>query len=218
MKASSQPKKALIVGLGGIGSQLVELAIPALRRIGIQCHISLMDADTVEAGNLGHQRFTENDIGKSKALVLAKKHGPSMHGVDVIGLDDNLRTPLQLQRFDCVIVCVDRPAPRRMVHSLEVPWVDLRCTGDGWVVLSSDSNPALVEQMTQDHEPKSCQVEGALRVGNLEFGFAVAAAFGAQWLVQLLRRYPSPTQSMGSLTYGMFEFPVRTSTDVEVMA
>ena len=61
--------------------------------------------------------------------------------------------------------------------------------------------------MTPDHEPKSCQIEGALENGNLEFGFAVAAAFGAQWVIQTLRKQEPPGQSMGSLTYGAFNFP-----------
>ena len=61
--------------------------------------------------------------------------------------------------------------------------------------------------MTPDHEPKSCQVDGALDSGNLEFGFAVAAAYGAQWALQQWRGHAAPTQSMGSLTYGALRFP-----------
>jgi hypothetical protein len=85
--------------------------------------------------------------------------------------------------------------------------MDVRCSGDGWLVLSSQSPPALLERMTPDHEPKSCQVEGALEAGNLEFGFAVAAAIGAQWALQQWRGKPTPVQSMGSITYGALGFP-----------
>jgi len=120
---------------------------------------------------------------------------------------ENLRTSKQLEEFDMIIVCVDRPEPRRLVHESGKQWIDLRCTGDGWLVLTSDSNPALVTKMTPDHEPKSCQIEGALECGNLEFGFVVAAAFGAQWVIQALRGQQPPVQSMGSLTYGAFNFP-----------
>jgi hypothetical protein len=120
---------------------------------------------------------------------------------------ENLRTSKQLEEFDMIIVCVDRPEPRRLVHESGKQWIDLRCTGDGWLVLTSDSNPALVTKMTPDHKPKSCQIEGALECGNLEFGFVVAAAFGAQWVIQALRGQQPPVQSMGSLTYGAFNFP-----------
>tara|TARA_B100000767_G_scaffold247477_1_gene247787 strand:- start:89 stop:835 length:747 start_codon:yes stop_codon:yes gene_type:complete len=122
-------------------------------------------------------------------------------------IEENLRHKDQLSEFDMIIVCVDRPEPRRLVHNSGKPWIDLRCTGDGWMILTSDSNPALVEKMTPDHEPKSCQIAGALENGNLEFGFAVAAAYGAQWVIQTLRGQPGPVQAMGSLTYGSFEFP-----------
>jgi hypothetical protein len=130
----------------------------------------------------------------------------------------NLRTAEQLQGYDFVAVCVDRPEPRRLVHALDVPWIDLRCSGDGWMILSSDSDRALVEQMTPDHQPMSCQVEGALDAGNLEFGFSVAGTFGAQWLVQNLRGRSGPVQSMGSLTYGNFEFPKQQKKTAEVKA
>ena len=106
-----------------------------------------------------------------------------------------------------MVVCVDRPEPRRLVHKLDIPWLDLRCSGDGHVALSSQSLPALVERMTPDHAPASCQVPGALNAGNLEYGFASAAAFGAQWATQLWRGRPAPVQSMGSLTYGALSFP-----------
>jgi len=99
-----------------------------------------------------------------------------------------------------------------------VPWIDLRCSGDGWMVFTSDSDPNLVAQMTPDHEPMSCQVEGALDAGNLEFGFSIAGTFGAQWILQQLRERRAPVQSIGSLTYGSFEFPKVSNPVVEVKA
>ena len=86
------------------------------------------------------------------------------------------------------------------------------------MILSSDSDTELVEQMTPDHQPMSCQVEGALDAGNLEFGFSVAGTFGAQWLVQKLRERRGPVQSIGSLTYGSFEFPQIKKNSLEVKA
>ena len=66
MKKIADGKTLLIVGAGGIGSTLVDVLTPALRRIGINCQIEIMDGDLVEATNLGHQRFTREDIGLSK--------------------------------------------------------------------------------------------------------------------------------------------------------
>ena len=208
MKKIADSKTLLIVGAGGIGSTLVDVLIPALRRIGIDCEIIIMDGDLVEATNLGHQRFTSDNIGQSKVEALVQRHiAEEDSGVTVRAISEDLRTVEQLQGADLVIVCVDRPEPRRLVHQLQVPWTDLRCGGDGHLVMTSDSQTALVEAMTPDHPAKSCQHEGALESGNLEFGFLNAAAFGAQWALQQLRGKPTPIQSMASITYGQMHFP-----------
>ena len=125
----------------------------------------------------------------------------------VRGIAENFRTIDQLNNSNLVIICVDRPEPRRLVHSLEIPWIDLRCGGDGYLVMSSESEKELVAQMTPDHKPKRCQHDGALEIGNLEFGFAIAASYGAQWALQKLRNCPAPVQSMGSMNFGELSFP-----------
>ena len=207
MNTIEAPKKLAIIGAGGIGTNLIELLVPALRRLGIKAQLTLMDDDVVEAGNLGHQRYTEGDLGMKKVEAIATRMSDENSEVIIGAQAENLRQASQLEGYDMVIVCVDRPEPRRLVHALDVPWLDLRCGGDGYVMLSSESQEALVSHMTPDHEPMSCQHPGALEDGNLEFGFAVAAALGAQWIVQHLRGHQPPVQAMGSLTYGAFNFP-----------
>ena len=207
MNMEMYPRNLLIVGAGGIGTQMAELLVAALRRIDLTGTITLMDADIVEASNLGHQRYTASDIGEAKVECLQKRLDDEESGVRVAARNENLREAHQLDGYDMVVVCVDRPEPRRLVHNTELPWCDVRCSGDGWLVLSSESHPNLLKRMTPDHEPKSCQVEGALDAGNLEFGFAVAAAHGAQWALQRCRGHNGPVQAMGSLTYGSLSFP-----------
>jgi hypothetical protein len=207
MNEEQTPQKLLLVGAGGIGTQLIELLVPALRRVNLQGTITLMDADVVEATNLGHQRYTQEDIGQAKVSAIARRLDDEHASLRVNAIVENLRDAKQLDGYDLIVVCVDRPEPRRLVHQLGVPWLDLRCSGDGHVALSFQSLPALVERMTPDHEPASCQVSGALDAGNLEYGFASAAAFGAQWVTQVWRGRPAPVQSMGSLTYGALSFP-----------
>lgn len=196
-----------IIGAGGIGSQTVDLLIPALRRIKLECEIIIMDGDIVEDTNLGHQRYTASDVGKAKVECLASRYALDNDPVSVIAICENFRNIEQVKDSDYVIICVDRPEPRRLVHSLEIPWIDLRCGGDGYLILSSDSERELVAHMTPDHEPKSCQHEGALNLGNLEFGFAISASYGAQWALQQLRKSPSPIQAMGSMNFGQLTFP-----------
>lgn len=218
MEEESLIKKVLIVGAGGIGTTFVDLLVPALERTALKAEITLMDGDVIEASNLGHQRFQVEEIGMHKVSALRSRYAKRGEHVELVAINENLRAAEQLLGYDLVAVCVDRPEPRRLVHALDVPWIDLRCSGDGWMILSSDSDAELVEQMTPDHQPMSCQVEGALDAGNLEFGFSVAGTFGAQWLVQNLRGRSGPVQSMGSLTYGGFEFPKQLKKNVEVEA
>lgn len=196
-----------IIGAGGIGSQTIDLLVPALRKINLKCEIIIMDADIVEDKNLGHQKYLIGDIGKSKVECLAERYDIEGDNVSVKGITENFREIQQVKDSDYVIICVDRPEPRRLVHSLDIPWVDLRCGGDGYLVLSSDSQATLVAHMTPDHEPKSCQHEGALVIGNLEFGFAISASYGAQWALQQLRNSPTPIQAMGSMNFGQLNFP-----------
>ena len=218
MNERKNVKNVLIIGAGGIGTTLVDLLVPALERIQLNTNITLMDGDVVETTNLGHQRFSQENVGIHKVNALFNRYSEITEYVELTAVNENLRNAEQLENYDFVVVCVDRPEPRRLVHSLDVPWIDLRCSADGWMILSSDSDAALVEQMTPDHEPMSCQVEGALDAGNLEFGFSVAGTFGAQWLVQNLRSRSGPVQSMGSLTYGSFEFPQIKKNSLEVKA
>ncbi len=69
-------KSLLIIGAGGIGSNLAELLIPALRRLNLSAVITMMDDDVVEAGNLGHQRYTEDELGMKKVDALAARYRP----------------------------------------------------------------------------------------------------------------------------------------------
>ena len=64
--------KILIVGLGGIGSNLFDLVMPVISKSLYPLEIHLMDDDSVDRSNLVHQRFTESDIGLSKAETLVQ--------------------------------------------------------------------------------------------------------------------------------------------------
>ena len=128
MNEERTPRNLLLVGAGGIGTQLIELLVPALRRVNLQGSITLMDADTVEATNLGHQRYTEGDIGSAKVSAIAKRLDVENSPLRVKAIVENLRTAEQLDGYDFVVVCVDRPEPRRLVHQLDIPWFCLLYT------------------------------------------------------------------------------------------
>ena len=59
--------KIILIGAGGLGGEIGE----ALVRKGIG-FLTLLDDDVVEATNLNRQRFYEADLGKNKAVCLAR--------------------------------------------------------------------------------------------------------------------------------------------------
>ncbi|MEC8107369.1 MAG: ThiF family adenylyltransferase [Candidatus Thermoplasmatota archaeon] len=205
MTAERMPR-ILIVGAGGIGGLAFDLIVPALEKVGEKCSITIMDGDTVEASNLGHQRFSSSDIGSFKTAALVQKY-ESLKNVYCVSDTENLRVKEQLQEFDYIIIGVDRPHPRRLVHATDVPWIDLRSTGDGHVYFTNDSDPALVAMMTPDHEPASCQIAGAIAAGNIQFGYVNAAAAAATWLMGQLRNQPPLRERMSSIMFGELKFP-----------
>ena len=198
--------KILIVGAGGIGGLAFDLIVPALEKVQQKCTITIMDGDIVEASNLGHQRFSVDDVGEFKTETLVTRYKSLVH-VNCIASTENLRIKEQLMDYDFIVIGVDRPHPRRLVHASKVPWIDLRSTGDGHVFFTDDSNPTLVGLMTPDHEPASCQIEGAIDAGNIQFGYVNAAAAAATWLMGRLRNQPPLRERMSSIMYGELKFP-----------
>ncbi len=196
----------MIVGIGGIGSTLVDLILPALEICELESTIYLMDSDVVERKNLGHQKFVENDIGKTKVNTLVKRHTFQKY-VNLVGIIEDLREPSQLEGYDVVVVCVDRPHPRRLVHKNMKQWLDVRCMGDTFIALDNMTTEKEIENFTPEHEPQSCQFSNAISNQNLQFGFVLAAAFAAQWLLQKIRYFHNlvayiPPSKIISIAFG----------------
>ena len=216
---NQEMKNILIVGTGGIGSQLIDELVPALtagalaeRLGGVRIH--LMDSDRVEEANLSHQRHEPRMVGRLKVDSLAERLAPFLSpALTIIAHGENLRRAEQLEGYDLVVVAVDRPAARLLTHAHASEWVDLRCGGDGYMALDDETESQLITLMTSDDQPPaSCQQEGAVENGNIEMGYALAAAHGAQWVVQRLRRVlgeptRAPPARMYSLTFGELQFP-----------
>ena len=90
MEEDLPQKSLLIIGAGGIGTTVVDLLVPALERIQLGAKITLMDGDTVEASNLGHQNYSAADIGAFKVDALASKWSKA-NGLQVRSVAENLR-------------------------------------------------------------------------------------------------------------------------------
>lgn len=208
-KDNSEKIKILVVGLGGIGSQLTELVVPALNISQFNVELNFMDGDIVENNNLAHQRFSSEDEDSPKVEVLQQRYQRYEH-VKTIAHNNNLTSQSQLADYDIIVVAVDRQEPRNLVHGSDAHWVDLRCQGDGWLLIDSDTNRSIVSSIPNNKQPVGCQLPGAIESGNIEFGFAAVAALGAQWVIQKIRMLAghnskTPKFSMGYLTHGQMK-------------
>jgi len=206
MNTPQQPLNISIIGAGGIGSNTCLLLVNALRNGVIAEHLGgiefhLYDGDEVEEANLIHQRFTPSQIGMLKVDALAETFADIHDAVRLTPHGINLREATLLEDADIVIVAVDRPEPRRIVHSLEgKEWYDSRCMGDFTLLLTDQSDPVIVEAFTPEHAPASCQPEGAIESGAIQFGFANAAVHLADAIMRsLLRRCGHETEFPNSI-------------------
>ena len=213
-------KKMLIVGVGGIGGAFTELVTRAAAfsnltsKIG-PITISLMDADLVENHNLPHQRFSTKDIGRPKVEALANQLRDAgvdeSQGVILNPIVENLSSDTDLSEYDIVVIAVDREEPRRLVHENAKAWLDLRCRGDGFLMWSHLDDIRVLNRFPAlaDGESASCQLEGAIEDGNIQFGFVNAASHGAQWLIQWLRGSQVPSARTYSIHMGNLPLPFR---------
>tara|TARA_B100000902_G_scaffold394570_1_gene451168 strand:+ start:113 stop:1309 length:1197 start_codon:yes stop_codon:yes gene_type:complete len=188
-----------IIGAGGIGSNLVSMLYPALQQgdlvntIG-DIRICIYDSDTVEKKNLPHQNFNISDIGGLKVTTLCNRlwydSDKSINDGPNLTLEPcpwDIRSIADLLPCDIVVVAVDSHQARKVVHENCKNWLDLRCLGDGYIALDDSVKADLISDFTPEQDSQSCQFDGAIESGNIQFGFMVAASHGAQWLIQSLR-------------------------------
>ena len=209
-----QQKSILIIGAGGIGGLLLELLCRSISFSGsFQVKISIMDGDVVEQRNLPHQRFSTSDLGAHKVDALSNRLLQLVKAADndvvIDSISTNFSGEKSLEEFDLVIVAVDREEPRKLVHANAAQWLDLRARGDGFVMWSHLEDIQILDLLPKLPEgtSASCQLDEAIETGNIQFGFALAATHGAQWVVQWLRGGNPPSGRMYSIHMGELPMP-----------
>ena len=218
----------LIIGAGGIGGFLADNLARALSFSGLGCErtiddvcLTLMDGDLVEMRNLPHQRFGVNDVGKPKVVAMVDQlHALGVteeRGVKLRPIAEDFSADTDLSQYDLVVVAVDREEPRNLVHANAEHWLDLRARGDGFVMCSHEDGAETLEGLPKlpAGQSTSCQLEDAIERGNIQFGFALAASHGAQWIVQWLRNSGLPQNRMYSIHMGDLPFPQAPEVDGE---
>ena len=103
--------------------------------------------------------FLREDKNIPKVEALQQRYQRYEH-VKTIAHNNNLTVQSQLEGYDIIVVAVDRQEPRNLVHSSDAHWVDLRCQGDGWMLIDSDTNTSISTrfQTTNNQSVVNCLV------------------------------------------------------------
>lgn len=119
----------ILVGVGGTGGCLFTKLVRFLSDTdfkGIDLTFRIMDGDFVEAKNLGRQPFTEEDIGRNKAVALASA-ADEVLGVKVVAYPEYLKPENRYllnhdirssstEDIKIVIGAVDNHVCRKLLH------------------------------------------------------------------------------------------------------
>ena len=125
-QARLKQSSVLVIGAGGLGTPVLSyLAGAGIGKIGI------VDGDKIELSNLHRQvMYTENDLGKKKAEVLASRIQQLNSDISVVVHETNLRAANAkelIKPFDIVVDCTDNYDARYLINDtcveLEKPFV-----------------------------------------------------------------------------------------------
>ncbi len=112
----------LLVGVGGIGCEFLEILCDFLRKMGqmeeISLSLNLVDSDTIEASNLPRQRlFTEQDISLPKAEVAASRL-PAGVFATITAVNERIQAQTSefFEKFEWVVMAVDDVDTRRWLN------------------------------------------------------------------------------------------------------
>jgi len=140
-----------LVGLGGSGSQAARTLCRILhdlrRRRKHLPTVSFIDPDHVEDKNIGRQMFTEADLGKNKAVTLARRFNLAM-GLNIIAYPEPFKvTPRSKHYGELLIGCVDNHEARCTLNAAQSLWLDCgNETHSGQVCLGNTNDLNLIKE------------------------------------------------------------------------
>lgn len=138
-------QRLVLVGLGGTGAQVARCVARLLYHLRQKRQhlpdVLFVDPDVVERRNLGRQMFTEADLGRSKAEVLAQRFNFAF-GLSIAWCPESVKSDKHLPAGSLVIGCVDNHQARaEIARGRGFVWLD---TGNGYdfgqVVLGDSDN------------------------------------------------------------------------------
>jgi PRTRC genetic system ThiF family protein len=108
-----------IAGCGGTGSFMAMHAARLTRvlyGLGKRGHLTLLDPDIVEEGNIGRQLFCDAEVGQPKALALARRYGFAWGVNTTYAVDKYDEKYLNDADITILVGCVDGAEGRRALN------------------------------------------------------------------------------------------------------
>lgn len=110
-------QKVLVIGAGGLGCPVLQyLTAAGIGEIGI------VDFDYVDASNLQRQvLYTENDIGKAKAIVAQEKLQRQNTSINIISypIKLNIENAISsIQNYNIIVDCTDNYSSRYLINDV----------------------------------------------------------------------------------------------------
>ena len=170
-------RKILIIGVGGIGSFLVQF----LSKSGMY-YITASDPDRVEKKNLTYQNYNDSDVGELKVM---QSSAHLKHPFKILVKE-------QLEGYDLVICCADNLDVRRLLYregfgeDCKNKWLDLRAQGRNGALISYLADSKYSDVFNSGPEGSfSCQSEDynvSRNPADLHFTNIAIAGIASQWI------------------------------------
>lgn len=151
----SNIKKIGIAGAGGIGAYLASFLFDYGANRNQYPYtdwtVDVFDNDTVDGSNLLHQNYTEDDLGKNKAEIVAGRYfmTPQLRFME----------PADFKNYDVIFSCVDSMSFRKKLYQYgwehpELYWIDGRCSSRQIGVFNSLVSRKQLEPTLNDSEER----------------------------------------------------------------
>jgi len=189
--------KILVIGLGGIGSYLIEHLHRLVMNGQIELEevdITMADSDQVEMKNIKYQNFGQSEVMKNKAMVLGKRYGFRSIATAISSEED-------IKDYNLIILCVDNNETRKLVYEYcltnKADFIDLRAEGRAVAVFgntSKEETEKIVRELDTKSGNRSCQLDFELKNGVIQNGNVIVAAIGSQIVLNKLRGEANPAE------------------------
>jgi len=149
--------EVVLVGLGGSGSQTARTLCRVVYDLRQRGHhtpaLKFVDPDIVEMKNVGRQMFTQADVGKPKAVVLASRFNLAM-GMNIDAYVEPFDAEKHATRYGSLIVgCVDNHLARLELSEANALWLDCgNARTSGQVCIGSSADRMLVQRCIKSNQ------------------------------------------------------------------